>query len=428
MRAHRAIRGAIAGLLLLAAGASSSSQPYSRSSAGPERNLLSPPQPADQHGQKKKSSASQQGQEALRDDLDLTIQDLITRYHIPSLTVGLLDNGKIALVKAYGHDPLYTYGQNNSSNPYLLGAVSQVFTGYAILVLQARGRLSLNDPLSKYLPGAPQAWRSVTIEQLLTHQSGLPEFPTDAKSFSGALLEAAAKPMRFPPGKARFNSYSDFDILGNIIEVVTGQSFFKFLDSSVSKNLKLSVTGDPLLLTFRYAQPEDLRTTGVPNLTRDTTGVAAGTLSGRRSDSDARLDTVRLMTRGIPDYSIPSKGIVSNSRDLLRLASVISSGSLPGIPDDRGYMKLAPGWLECRSGDEVLLTAHGISGGGFLAIFDVIPAEKTGLVLLAKLEPGSEIFDLSAENQEILDKVLAFPVADMTCSGQPASDDSSPDN
>jgi CubicO group peptidase (beta-lactamase class C family) len=428
MRLSNALFVVTLALLLVLVGAASSEQFDSRTFGLWELGVLRTVVPDDQDNHSKSSSISQQEQKELRDDLDSAIRELMARHRIPSLTVGLLDNGKVTLQKAYGHDPLYTFGQNNSSNPYLLGAVSQVLTGYGILLLKGEGRLSLSDPVSKFLPNLPEAWRSITIEELLAHRSGLPDFPPDAKSFSAAVEATAGKPVRFAPGGGRFSAYSDYDILGQVIERLTGRSYFKFMEAEVFKRLKLSLTGDPTLLLFRYAPPEDVRTTGEANLTRNMGQVASNTLSGRRTDSDARVDMIRLMTRGIPEYSIPSKGLVGNAGDMLKIAAAIGSGSLPGIPDGRGYLQLAPGWLACHAGNEVLLTAHGMAGGGFLAVVDVIPTQKTGLVLLGKLEPGSEIFDLREENEEILDKVLAFPVSEMTCAGQPTSDEDAPEN
>jgi hypothetical protein len=157
----------------------------------------------------------------------------------------------------------------------------------------------------------------------------------------------------------------------------------------------------------------------VANLTRSSGEVAAGTASGRRTDSDAQRETLRIMTGGLPDYSIPSKGLVGTVGDLLKLASILGSGSLPGIASTPLYMKVAPGWNVCRAGDELLLKAHGMTSSGFAAVVDIIPGRKSGLVILYKLEPGSDVTDLRQENEDILDQILAFPVADMKCNLDP---------
>jgi len=352
-------------------------------------------------------------------DLEMLVQEAKTRYHIPSMVVGLLDGGKVVLEKPYGTDPLYTFAKNGRSNVYILGSVSQVYTGYALLLLVQQGRVKLTSPVSQYLPSMPAAWRSITVEQLLAHATGIPEFPKEAGSFTAAVEAVSSTPLRFAPGRARYLNYSDYDILGQVIEKVSGRPYLKFMQDAVFSRMKLSMTGDAAtLLAFRLVAPEDVRTTGVANLTRDSFGVAAGTNSGRRTDSDAKWETLRLMTRGIPEYAIPSKGLVADASDLLKFASAIASGGLPGItlPD---YLKTAPGWNVCRSGDEILLKAHGMTGSGFAAVVDVIPGRKSALVILYKLEPGSEVTDLHQENDDILDQVLAFPVSDMKCNLDP---------
>src|SRR5580693_10431249 len=91
-------------------------------------------------------------------------------------TVLVARGGEVLLSKGYGMANLEWEIPNSPSTKFRLGSVTKQFTAASILLLEERGKLSVSDPVKKYMPDAPAAWDKVTIMHLLTHTSGIPSF------------------------------------------------------------------------------------------------------------------------------------------------------------------------------------------------------------------------------------------------------------
>lgn len=111
--------------------------------------------------------------------------------------------------KGYGSANLEWEVPNSPTTKFRLGSVTKQFTAASILLLEERGKLSITDPVKKYLPDAPAAWDKITLFHLLTHTSGIPSFtsfPDYAKlePFATTAEQLVArfrdKPLDFEPG------------------------------------------------------------------------------------------------------------------------------------------------------------------------------------------------------------------------------------
>ncbi|HSX54920.1 MAG TPA: serine hydrolase domain-containing protein, partial [Sphingomonas sp.] len=85
-------------------------------------------------------------------------------------------DGEILFDKGYGSANLEWKIANDGDTKFRLGSISKQFTAAAILLLQERGKVSLDAPIKSYLPDAPAAWDKVTVRNLLTHSAGIPNF------------------------------------------------------------------------------------------------------------------------------------------------------------------------------------------------------------------------------------------------------------
>jgi CubicO group peptidase (beta-lactamase class C family) len=130
--------------------------------------------------------------------------------------------------------------------------VTKQFTAASILLLEERGKLKTSDPVSAYLPDAPAAWAKITIFNLLTHTSGIPNFTafpdygaTEAFATTPAQLVARfeGKPLDFQPGEKWAYSNSNFTLLGLLIEKVSGQTYQEFLQQNIFTPLRMSHSG-----------------------------------------------------------------------------------------------------------------------------------------------------------------------------------------
>ncbi|HMD32167.1 MAG TPA: serine hydrolase domain-containing protein [Candidatus Acidoferrales bacterium] len=362
----------------------------------------------------------------LRKDVDGIVKEAVTSHKIPSLVVQVTQNGKNVFQKAYGRDPFYPFAENTTSSTYALGPMSQVLTGAGILYLEEQGKLGLEDPVSKYLPGVPETWQAITLKQFLTHRSGIPALPKDARTFAAALEAVGKLPLRFRPGSQQGENSADYDVLGQVIEKVTGQPYLTFMDKIVFKQMKFAVTGDLSKLMFRFVKPQDFTFETTHSTQGDMTanGTANATSLTRGNDPTVKGNMLDLLYRGIPDYSIPSKGLASNLQDIARISSAtFDSGGFQPFSDPN-YLILAPGWKSCSTGKDTMLTASGMVSAGFGINVTVLPNRKVALVLLWKMEKGSDVTMLHDESQEILETALSIPVSTWVCTGE---DEEEPD-
>ena len=83
---------------------------------------------------------------------------------------------EVVLSKGYGSANLEWNIPNTPATKFRLGSITKQFTAASILLLEERGKLKLDDPIKKYVPDAPAAWDTITIFNLLTHTSGIPNF------------------------------------------------------------------------------------------------------------------------------------------------------------------------------------------------------------------------------------------------------------
>src|SRR5205823_14142826 len=107
------------------------------------------------------------------------MEQVIDSYVSPKRFMGsvlVAQQGKILLSKGYGSANLEWEIPNAPTTKFRLGSITKQFTAASILLLEEQGKLRIEDPIKKYLADAPAAWDAITIYNLLTHTSGIPNF------------------------------------------------------------------------------------------------------------------------------------------------------------------------------------------------------------------------------------------------------------
>ena len=159
-------------------------------------------------------------------------------------TVVIAREGKPMFAQAYGYAEREKKVPNTVDTPFLLGSINKLFTGLAIGQLVEQGKLSYDDPLSKFLPDFPdpESAKKIHIKHLLSHTSGLArEAPAlfdsslvDRQTTVEAMVEALEKkPLAFDPGTKHLYSNIGFVLLGRIIEIATGQDYYDYMQKHV---------------------------------------------------------------------------------------------------------------------------------------------------------------------------------------------------
>jgi len=167
-------------------------------------------------------------------------------------TVLIARDGKPILSKGIGMANREWDIPNTPATAMRLGSVTKQFTSAAIMLLQERGKLSTSDLICKYISECPAAWEPITIRQVLTHTSGIPNY-TDAPDFakkailpistSDLLVDYKSKPLDFAPGEKFNYSNSGYHLLGLIVEKASGKSYKDFLQENIFTPLGLNDTG-----------------------------------------------------------------------------------------------------------------------------------------------------------------------------------------
>jgi CubicO group peptidase (beta-lactamase class C family) len=167
-------------------------------------------------------------------------------------SVLLARGGEVLFSKGYGFANAEWEIPNSPSTKFRLGSITKQFTAACILILEERGKLKTNDPVKTHLPDAPAAWDKITIYNLLTHTSGIPNF-TDLPDYGTIKLSPSTpkksydrlrdKSLDFQPGEKFSYSNSNYLLLGYLIEKISGDSYEKFLQQNVLAPLGLKDTG-----------------------------------------------------------------------------------------------------------------------------------------------------------------------------------------
>jgi CubicO group peptidase (beta-lactamase class C family) len=173
---------------------------------------------------------------------DLARMEQVTQSYVSAGTfmgtVLVARDGAVVVDKAYGMANVEWDVPNTTATKFRLGSVTKQFTAAAILLLEERGKLKLDDRVKSYLPDSPMAWDRITIFNLLTHTAGIPNFTASpdyntiklsARSADAAVTSFRDRPLDFGPGEQMSYSNSGYLVLGAIIEKVSGQSYEKFV-------------------------------------------------------------------------------------------------------------------------------------------------------------------------------------------------------
>jgi CubicO group peptidase (beta-lactamase class C family) len=183
---------------------------------------------------------------------------------VPSASIAIVQNNRVVYAHAFGLANVAPPKPATADIAYPIGSISKQFTAHAILLLQQRGKLSIDDPVGKYFPNFTRA-NEVTLRNLMTMTSGYEDFaPQDYiipawRHNTDPLENATAwatKPLDFTPGTDWQYSNTNYVILGLIVQKVSGQPLMQFIRENVLDPLHLEGVFNS------YTEREKLQVTG----------------------------------------------------------------------------------------------------------------------------------------------------------------------
>ena len=175
---------------------------------------------------------------------------------IPGLALGIVRDGQMIKAQGYGMANVELDVPVKPETIFQTGSVGKQFTATAIMMLVEDGKFRLDEPIDKYFAGAPAAWSTITVRNLLTHTSGIPDYESDSltkkdaafidlrKDYTEAELfqKFASLPLAFPPGSKSSYSNTGYLLLGILIHKVTGQFYGDVLQERIFRPLGMTST------------------------------------------------------------------------------------------------------------------------------------------------------------------------------------------
>jgi CubicO group peptidase (beta-lactamase class C family) len=247
---------------------------------------------------------------ARADQVDKIVKDEMAKLRIPGVALVVIQNGKRVKTATYGFSNLELKTPVTPDTVFEMGSITKQFTASCIMILQQEGKLSVDDPISKYLKNTPPSWSKITIRNLLTHTSGIKTY-TDLDGFALRLhltqaqfiAKIGALPLDFQPGDEYSYCNTGFNLLGYIIENVSGQNYWDFLGEHILKpqGMNATTSRDPRVIVPNRADGYEQTADGaLINRDYDLTALfSAGSIVSTIGDMakwDAALNTGKILS------------------------------------------------------------------------------------------------------------------------------------
>jgi CubicO group peptidase (beta-lactamase class C family) len=165
-------------------------------------------------------------------------------------TVLLARDGKSVFVRAYGMANYELDVPNREDTIFPLASITKQFTALAIMQLQEQGKLKVDDPICDYLSDCPLAWKPITIRQLLTHSSGIPNYSSlpewdevlSRRDYAPREMVSLFRdlPLRFMPGEKHEYSNSGYHLLGLVIEQASKMGWGAYIQKNIFNPLGMT--------------------------------------------------------------------------------------------------------------------------------------------------------------------------------------------
>lgn len=305
-------------------------------------------------------------------------QYLLSNYPLFSGSILVALDDQILLSGGYRYANWELNVSNTSSTIFRLASLTKPFTALAIMLLQERDEIDVDDPICQYIADCPAAWQPITIHHLLTHTSGIPDYT----AFPDALYEAALirpvpelidtfrdQPLDFLPG-TRFNySNSGYVLLGAVIEKVSGMSYENFMLNNIF-------------------QPLFMEDSGYDNTSRIIKNRASGyTIDGRTLENSAFISPSNLYSAG---------GLYSTTEDLHRWLQAlltkqwVSQTTLdqifsPQVAAEKYGAEYGYGWVVSETQGHRVFWDDGTIPG-FTNYFAYYPDDRLEIIILSNLD------------------------------------------
>jgi CubicO group peptidase (beta-lactamase class C family) len=304
----------------------------------------------------------------------------------PGAVALVVRDGRTLLRKGYGLADLELGVPLRPDMVFEVGSVTKQLTAAAILMLQERGKLSVQDEITQYLPDYPTHGQKITLEHLLAHTSGIPSYTGTAEWLARVRDDLTLaqvidlfkdKPLEFAPGEKWAYSNSGYILLGAVIEKVSGTSYEDFIEQEIFAPLRMTRSS--------YGSFSEI----VPGRVRGYEGGARNARAVSMSSFHAAgallstADDLALWEQALADGKILTRGSLDQMLTPVRVRS--------GLSTKYGY-----GWGVWEY-EGTRIVEHAGDIFGFLSQVLSIPSERLLVILLSNNPsqgPGPDLLSL----------------------------------
>jgi len=175
---------------------------------------------------------------ARADAVDEYVKAQMQSLHIPGLSIAVVEKGRVIKAAGYGLANVETDTPATPETVYKIASLSKQFLATAVMLLVEEGKIGLDDKAEKYLNGAPESWKNITVRHLLTHTSGIVRDPSDYHPYKeqapAEVIESVYPvPLLFQPGEKWLYSNIGYYVLSEIIGKASGKAWSDFISERV---------------------------------------------------------------------------------------------------------------------------------------------------------------------------------------------------
>jgi CubicO group peptidase (beta-lactamase class C family) len=348
------------------------------------------------------SAASAQAADRRIEQTDRAMRAFMAAFRVPGAQIAVVKDGRIVFSRAYGRLNVALEVPATTHSVFTLASITKAFTGIAAMQAVEGGRLDLSAPVSRYLDDLPEPWRGVTIRQLLSHMSGLPDInraPTVDTDAATAWRWTLAQPVLFPPGQRFHYCQTNYTLVQRVLNRLNGRG-----EDDMVAEPQLVAAG---MTHSRYGDSRDLIAGKGPDyqFTRSTPD-AAGILEQRYPVS-------------LPIHRA-SNGLVGTAEDMANWIIALEQGRLLGadqiatmwtpVAFSNGAIgQWGMGWTILPRGNGH--RAIGMTGGARSAFF-VYPEDRVAVVILTNLA--------GSYPEDSIDRIATYWAPGLHLTGVPA--------
>jgi CubicO group peptidase (beta-lactamase class C family) len=333
---------------------------------------------------------------AQQDSIDIFVNTQMQKRKIPGLQLAIVKNGSIVKTAHYGFANVQDSIPVSDKTVFPINSITKAFTGIAIMQLVEAGKLTLSSPVGAYLPGLPKAWNTVTVLQLLSHTSGIPNIDGEDFDEKNAWKKVTELPMDFSPGEKFSYVQTNYLLLGRIIDTLSGIPFTEFIIK------------------------EQLLKAGMPNTIRSGFGAAKQVIPHAAGGYRYERGILLNMFFSMPPALQTAAGMSSTAREIsnwiiaLQNNKLLTKKSTLGLlwaparlnnGNTAGFSGLlngyAAGWPVVARAEHPAAAAV---GGARSAVF-VYPNDNLSIIVLTNLAGGSP--------EEFIDEIAGFYIPAM---------------